>query len=125
MKKTFKQILEETFNDSQNWNYYSGNNFTEFPLISEEESKKFIKSFFNLSGKGEHKLQEQIDKLGSRAVHVVSAFLLGHCLYKNSIFKNKIDNEIDQLKVGLNLKSDVQFSFMWFLICLFHDIGYN
>lgn len=125
MKKSFKKILAET-SDERKWDYYnSDKSFIEFPIVSEENSKEFIHTFFKLSGKGEHKLKEQINKLGSRAVHVVSAFLLGHYLYQKTILKEKIDNEIACLKKDLGLTSKVDFSFMWFLVCLFHDIGFN
>lgn len=127
MKTTFKELLETTYKKNQSqWNYYSsGKDFNTFPLNSVIESKSFIKSFFQLSGKAENKLSEQIDKIGQRSVHIVSAFLLGHYLYQNTILKDKIDNEIKKLKSNLKTTSEIDFSFMWFLICLFHDIGYN
>lgn len=125
MKKTIKEILEETFNDQGKWNYFSGDEFSIFPLDSEKESQEFIKSFIKLSGKAKNKLYSQIDKIRSRSVHVVSAFFLGHYLYQNTALKTKIDKEIERLLKNLDIKSDVNFSYMWFLICLFHDLGYE
>lgn len=125
MKNTFKNILESTFKDQDNWNYYSGKDFTTHPLHSEDESKQFIKNFFKLSGKSEVHFDKMVSDLGNRTQHVVSAFFLGHYIYQNTNLKSKIDNEITKFKHGLNITSEVNFSYMWFLICLFHDIGYN
>lgn len=125
MRKTFKNILEDTFNNYYNWSYYSEERFTPFPLNNEDDSERFIKSFIKLSGKSEISLHCQINKLKSRSIHVVSAFLLGHYLYQNSILKSEIDKEINKLISKLDIKSKVNFSFMWYLICLFHDIGFK
>ena len=127
MKKSIKEILQETFEEKHGeWKYYSGSDFPkDIPLYSEVESRTFIKLFIKFSGKESFKFTKLIDKLGDRAIHVVSAFLLGHYIYNNTIFKNRIDDIINNLKESLGLQSNVTFSFMWFLTCLFHDIGFN
>lgn len=125
MRKTIKDILEETFNNQRAWNYYSNQNFSNLPLKSIKESKKFIRDFFRSSGKDVNPLNKQIDELKDRAIHIVSAFLLGHYLYETTLLKTKIDREIARLRNSLNLETEVEFPFIWFLVCLFHDLGYN
>ena len=127
--KTYSSILKKTFTNSKNWNYYSNadNLSSELP-VNEVESKDFLKKFIQVSGKAETELFHQIDLIGDRATHVVSTFLLGHYLYQNTIMKEKIDNEINELKNSCGLRGSnikIEFSYLWFLTCLFHDLGYS
>lgn len=123
--KVFKQILEETFDSTDSWNYYSREMIFIYPFNSDIDSKLFIKSFLDISGKTAVVFNELIDKLpDGRAVHIVSTFFLGHYFYLTPTFKNKIDKEITQLTKGLKIETNVEFSYIWFLVCLFHDIGY-
>jgi len=127
LKKSFKKIIDETFDNKSNWNYYTSKarGFHYNPMDSIESSRKFLKDFIILSGKAEGILYNEIDKLKDRATHVVSAFFTGHYIYENTHFKTSIDHEIKKLVEKFNVKSDVGFSFVWFLTCLFHDLGYK
>lgn len=122
--KSFYSIIEETFNNNKNiWNYYSSDKFENNPMLSEEESVKFIKKFIELSEKAENKLQGEISKIEQRATHIVSAFFIGYFIYQNTAFKKLIDEYLEKKKSEWEVKK-VDFSFIWFLICLFHDLGY-
>jgi hypothetical protein len=56
--------------------------------------------------------------------HIVSSFFLSIYLYYNSdLFKKSIDKTLGKFKKQ-NPHSKIEFSFIWFLICLFHDLGY-
>ncbi|MBS1573649.1 MAG: hypothetical protein JST62_14760 [Bacteroidetes bacterium] len=125
MENNVFEILKDTFKNQNSWNFYSGKNFKNFPLTSSKESEKFILEFFKLSGKSKPHFDNLVNKLGIRTQHVLSAFFLGHHIYQNTFLKTKIDNEITKLKTKLKITSEVNFSYMWFLICLFHDIGFN
>ncbi len=54
MKKSIKDILEDTFSDKTKWDYYCINTMVN-PFESIEKSKEFIKNFITRSGKAETK----------------------------------------------------------------------
>ena len=121
---SFYKIIEKTFLNQKSWNYYSGKKFKTNPMLSEKESKNFIENFIKLSGKSKNLLSEEINNIGNRATHIVSTFFIGHYIYKNTNFKDLIDNELKKNVKKWETKSEVTFSFIWFLTCLFHDLGY-
>ena len=94
-------------------------------MESLNNSKKFLKDFIEMSSKEKNELYKEIDNLNDRATHVVSAFFIGHYIYENTQLKNLIDKEISKLVEVSGVKSDINFSFIWYLTCLFHDLGYN
>lgn len=122
---TIKEILQGTFLHKKWWNYY-GDFFPQDIFSSDSNGcKDFVKKFFNKSGKAElfccakslgHPLSTE------RWEHIVYVFLLGIYVYRTSSYKKTIDEEIDKLKKRLNGKSDIEFAFIWFLICLSHDL---
>ena len=128
IKWSFKEIIDKTFEKKSNWDYYAASE-TEFdynPVDSLENSRKFLKDFIKISAKGnDNPLYCEINKLGERATHVVSTFFVGHFLYEKTGFKTLINDEINKLIVDNHVTSDVCFSFIWFLTCLFHDLGYK
>lgn len=128
MKRSFKNIIDETFRNSKSWDYYAdvSIDFDYNPMDSIENAKKFLKKFISIAGKGEGLLYQEIDKLKERATHVVAAFFIGHYVYNNiDSLKKLIDSEIKKLVNENEVKSDVCFSFIWFLTCLYHDLGYE
>jgi hypothetical protein len=127
MKRTFYTILSNTYKKKNFWNYYNSSfDFDgNLPFKTKELSKEFLKNFIEVSGKGKVKLFEEIDNIGDRAIHVVSTFFIGHYLYENTILKELIDKEIGEIKKEFSISADVEFSYLWFLTSLFHDLGYN
>ena len=120
---TIKEILQKTFQHEEWWNYYG----EDFPhdIFSSEECKEFVKKFFSKSGKAELFLcaKSLVHPLSTeRWEHIVYVFLLGIYVYRTSSCKSTIDEEIDKLKKQLKEKSDIEFAFIWFLICLSHDL---
>ena len=124
MMKTFQEIYKEVFDKKKKWDYYSDNGIHfEYPFSETSRSSDFIKNYIEMSGKSVNKLFNKIEELEPyRLTHIISTFFLGVHLYENSkTIKNAIDNELQQF-----CKSDnVQFSYIWFLISLFHDLGYS
>ncbi len=127
-KDNYKNILNTSFENKASWNYYKNKDIElTNPFESEDNSKEFIKRFIELARKAEtNDLFEKVDKLGGRAIHVVCTFFLGIYLYENNErIKERIIAEIYRLKKKHKIKSDIRFSYIWFLICLFHDLGYD
>ena len=97
------------------------------PFNSDDDTKEFITRFIELSGKAqENPLYDNISKLDNyRVRHIVSTYFLGTYLYFNvKQIKDSIDIVIKRFKIQ-NPESKIEFSFIWFLICLFHDLGYS
>lgn len=118
-------IYREIFADSSKWKYYSRMNTN--PFESDYDTKHFIARFIELSGKAnENPLYENIDRLDNMRIrHIVSIFFLGTYLYNNvKPINDSIDKVISRFKKQ-NPNSKIEFSFVWFLICLFHDLGYS
>lgn len=88
--------------------------------------KSFIKRCMKAGGKGNNYLDDSLKKLNSsRIKHILSCFILGFAFLENISIKNWIDKKLcvlchDYLK---NWKDE--FSYIWMLICFFHDLGYN
>lgn len=95
------------------WNYYL--NDLAFPK-NINDTRKFIDDFFAYGGKSYliHDILQESDPL--RINHTLSVFFIG-LLIKNSSFHDLkiIDNDQNEI---------FEFSYLWFLVSLFHDMGY-
>lgn len=123
--KNLLWIYKEIFSDESKWKYYSKMNVN--PFNSDCETELFIASFIELSGKAQNNpLYNNIKNLEkTRIRHIVSTYFLGIYLYFNLIpIKKSIDVVMNRFKKQ-NPDSKIEFSFIWFLICLFHDLGYS
>lgn len=116
LKKLYKDIIE----DPDRWLYYHSNQprLKYEMLFDETASYDFIIKYFRCGGK--EKVFEDdpyIIKnefvLKERSPHIVSTFLLGILIAKNL----KID-------INTNNNDNINFKYLWFLACLYHDIGY-
>jgi hypothetical protein len=128
-------IYQNLYKDDSKWNYYN----VEFlnPFDSTGNAKCFIESFIEHSAKGSgSELYKKIGELKDKRIkHVVSTFFLGIHLYdKNESIKININNVVTECKKHIHEEAqkqypdidvDIQFSYIWFLICLFHDLGYS
>ncbi|MDR0606062.1 MAG: hypothetical protein LBG80_17385 [Bacteroidales bacterium] len=136
--KTFKEIYGEVFLKSweREWNYYGGHLKKPFENFQEEEEESiqeecmdFIKNYLTLGGKEQVRLFKFINKLDLyRLQHIISTFFLGIYLYHSlCIVHCTIDNEINKILKKSKIPSHVRidFTYIWFLICLFHDLGYQ
>ena len=114
------------------WNYYNKDILV--PEISNiDECYIFVKSFIKYSEKSKTTLFKWVDYLNEhsprRLSHIVSTFFLGLWLYRNG--KNKylhetVKSEFKRMKC-FELNSDdidKQFTYVWFMATLFHDLGY-
>ena len=131
MKRNVTKIYESFFEPKNtiDWNYYGDNDIEqENPIHSIEKCKNFITKFITLSGKyNANTLFEKITELKDfRAQHIVSTFFLGVYFYNNvPIIRRAIDKKIKKFKNRKIYTSEIEFTYMWFLACLFHDLGYK
>lgn len=98
------------------FNYYK-HEFNE-PLVSLEEAKKFILEYF-VKGSKKHVLLDW----GNSAEKEIS-FRNGHCVnvfFIGGMLQRIIDPDI---KISSETGDDYSFSYIWYLTCLAHDLGY-
>lgn len=128
----FKELIKEAFRQKE-WNHYSIEHIRKLNIEKPDECKEFIRLFFANSGKSGALIHglDKIDSLSDeRCLHIVNVFFIGVGIYNKVMgIKTIIDNQVEDYVVKyLNKpnkrKSDVNFYFIWFLCCLFHDLGY-
>lgn len=129
--RSIKELIECIY-QSGKWSYYQRNDLkTKFPEILElfygYKSIDFIDQYLQAGGKSESltlkKYYMEILK-EDRAKHTLSIFFIGILLYEN--YKNlkvMIDNHISFIEN--NSEQCNPFCYYWFLICFYHDVGYN
>ena len=123
-----KDFILNIYRKSELWNYYSDNDITKLDIHETNGCRIFIEYFFGASGKEDcmSSLSKDLKDLSDeRCQHIVYVFLLGVGIYhKEEKLKERIDSQIDNYRKKYGCKSDVNFLFVWFLCCLFHDLGY-
>ena len=93
---------------------------------STQKVEEIIKSLFGYFGKGDEGKNNLLGSVSNldevRCNYIVNTFLLGVYLYENSVAIKKQINHSAKKYENAGFKKD--FFFFWFLICLFHDLGY-
>ncbi len=126
-----KKLYANIINNKDLWNYY--NKRVKKPkIINTSDCYKFIKSFIKYSQKTQSILFDNVDYLNnnkpSRLSHIVSAFFLGIWFFweENDFIKKAITKELEKLKC-FQEENDIekQFTYVWFMVTLFHDLGYK
>lgn len=120
--KNLRDCYEEII-EGKKWCYYTSDypNLSIETLKNEDESYEFIKEYFKCGGKEQvfcfEIIQEHEEKVKRRAPHIISTFLLGF------IVADSFGINADSF--GINADEDERkFKYLWFLTCLYHDIGY-
>lgn len=144
------KIYRDIFKNNGTWDYY--NKDLKAPnILDTEDCKRFIKEFIKYSEKSKIILFGDIDRLfkkyPDRLCHIVSTFFLGLWLFNHKgtrFLRNSIIDKLTNLKCfkdecSCKIKSkeiqdlhdecqrltiEKQFTFVWFMATLFHDLGY-
>lgn len=118
----------DIYRKSDLWNYYSDDTITKLNIRKTSDCRIFIDYFFGASGKKDcvsNLISDLKDLSDERCQHIVYVFLLGVGIYhKEKELKERIDHQVCNYKNKYRCTSDVNFLFIWFLCCLFHDLGY-
>lgn len=132
LENAYKSLCDK--NTKTNCYYYENSDILSFE-IGKDQAQSFIKKYFEIGGKKCLFSVGDLTKLSSRRCeHMCSLFLLGIYVYDNV---NKIREAIDKYtkylednctKQDSNAKKNSEprkrFLYMWYLICLYHDLGY-
>lgn len=111
--------LLKQINDLKNWDYYNRNNNQKIQdWNDEQEHRKFIEDFFEISKK-ENILNDFKIKVNdlSRNIHTNSVYFLGALFYEKLNLKELEKYERNDLSK--------QFHFIWFLSALVHDFYHD
>ena len=127
----FRELIIETYKNYRSWDYYSNSSSIRCLNIEDPVAcREFIHQYFSISGKVGcidewTNLDGILTESPSRYQHIVYTFLLGMGIYdQQNLIKELIDTKIKYYTTKYNVKSHVTFAFVWFLCCLFHDLGY-
>lgn len=129
-KMNFKELIIDTYNNYRSWDYYSSGSIRCLNIENPDECRIFIHQYFSISGKvgcidDWTNLDSILTESPSRCQHIVYTFLLGMGIYnRQNLIKELIDTKIKYYSTKYGVKSHVTFAFVWFLCCLFHDLGY-
>jgi len=131
--KNLKIIYDKILSKKSLWYYYDKplKGFGKNPLHINNvlsKSKKFISEYLHRGGKLVYNslVQEPIEEYRYR--HTISLFFLGLHLYLNcKIINENINKLIEKIKISLKNEQmlDIDFPYLWFITCFFHDFGYS
>lgn len=112
----YQKLQDEIRNHRDFWNYYDMK--VEDVCKNEKSASKFIYKFFE-SGSKSYAIREWMeysdDSMQMRNIHTINVFFIGVFLQR------KIDENI---AIKSEMSSDYTFSYLWYLLCLAHDLGY-
>ena len=118
------------------WDYYGLGNCQIYSVNDIEDGDKcraFLRTLLAESGKEETYLSKSIAQLSDdRLCHIVSVYFFGFLLYEQCDFiKQNVNKQLKWLKKNHcansareSESSEEKFSYLWFLVCIFHDLGY-
>ena len=116
--RTLHEMYEDLISNTEKWSYYQNPPHLCCDVLSDvNKSFNFIEEYFSLGRKkalfDDKYIKQNIDIIKGRSQHIVSTYLLGIIIAESFGFDlNKRDDN------NVNLK------YLWFLACLYHDIGY-
>jgi len=118
MMQRLSDCYHEISQNTPRWSYYSAPNIYIADKWKDAESAfDFIKKYFELGGKGnvlnDTRLNIKITAVKDRSPHIISVYLLGIKI-------------AESLGINTAERTDgyTSFLYLWFLSCLYHDVGY-
>lgn len=117
------------------WKYYEyDNDLIRTPDLNDPEScRDFINDYTTYAKKTCKFVSDGLDYLinndPTRLEHIADTYFLGIALFRDNklYFHKAIRNELRNFGVFANLNGkelDIEFNYVWFMITLFHDLGY-
>lgn len=116
--KSLKELYIEIVKESSRWSYYSDPPILYESIWSDcDKAYTFIKSYYNLAGKGrtfeDKNITDNEKDIKEKSTHVVSTFLLGILIAETLGIDTQQRNY-----------ENMNFLYYWFLVALYHDVGY-
>lgn len=127
-----ERYIQSVIDNHALWQYYEYGP-TQPDLNNVESCYEFIGDYFRHAQKYSHEVEDGLRSLLQndplRLRHIVSTFFLGIALYhdENLSFRQCISEQLRRFQVFHNAdveELDRQFEYIWFMVTLFHDLGY-
>lgn len=137
--KTIEQLYNEVISCPRKWIYWDYNDtkvedikniIPDFlSMYNKDCGERLIIELLRAGNKGNCSLIDNVKQLETeRKRHIISLFFIGHLLYDGiKEIRNRVNKQIETLgfpQQGKPVETQKQFSFLWILLCLFHDLGY-
>ena len=106
---TLYDLYKDIYRNTKLWKYYSDMSLPEDLLLNDDFCRNFINQFL----KSGLKVPIPRDLSNKRVIHTFSVYLLGIILFHHVLCGNTYKNAECRA-----------FLYHWFLICLYHDVGY-
>lgn len=123
---TYRELLETAIRDKNSWVHCDEDLALKLSIDDPKSCREFILNFFKDTSKESSLLVQKINKLENfRLQHIISVFFLGIAMYSRvPQMKIHVDNSLNDFKGFIYSHHKNPFPFIWFLICLFHDLAY-
>lgn len=122
-------LYNEILLDKNKWDYYGNSWYQPSDIINLfSNGESFIKSYLENGQKLSERTSFQIDELSSsnRIKHTLSIYLLGILFYDKCLtIRRSVEKQLTQSERWITHEGEMTpFTYYWFLICFFHDLGY-
>ena len=124
------KYIKRIYKNKDLWNYYD-KEFKRIDLSDALSCKKFITKYVEYAKKNPDNLYKELLYLENhdenRLKHIASTFFIGILLYncRELPFRRLICKELKEIEAFDNTNIDDHFIYIWFLITLYHDLGYK
>ena len=137
--RTIEELYNEIISCPPKWIYwdyddnkveYIKNIIPDFSsMYNEGGGEDVIMELLRAGGKINYSLVTNVKLLDNeRKRHIVSLFFIGHIFYDRiQVIRDCVNKQIDALgfpQTENPVDAHKKFSFLWILLCLFHDLGY-
>ncbi|MCQ2254433.1 MAG: hypothetical protein MJZ29_02970 [Bacteroidaceae bacterium] len=135
MKKDVIQIIKDIKIEENKWSYKLF--VPSKDLFKKNECRDFIRQYMKSAGtvSNLHEFTCVLDKDDFEGIdalryqHIVFTYFLGLAIYDKCTSIQKAINDkfcdSEEYKSALRYHQEARFPYLWFLICLFHDLGYQ
>lgn len=123
--ENLKTLYNNAIKDDESYYYENCSKFCYSYFNNKSRCKSFISKYINAANKSDTILSKNLIKINKREkfrlAHTISTYFLGSILIQNcNVFRKRVFNE----EIIKEPNNDEEFYFIWFLISLFHDLGY-
>ena len=133
----FRTLIQEVINTKGKWYHEKVVRKNMCYIWDESLCQEFIRKYMESAGTTQEpeSLVEILSMSNNRTInpnryqHILMTYFFGLAIYNNcSIIKKAVDEGFCQnskYECALEKHVGEEFSYLWFLICLFHDLGYQ
>lgn len=133
-KDTFYNLIDSIYCEPQEWIYSKKLQCNNIDIFNPKDCKTFVERYLGSAGTlaSPGSLADVLETHtidDNRYQHIVFTFFIGLAIYNkcgliNNVINEKFCND-NKYRIALEKHQEAPFAYIWFLICLFHDLGYK